>query len=394
MNIADILVILCLIAFLVRGVELGFIQQIFSTTGFIGGMFAGAFLQHHFVQDVVNENSRALLSLLIVLGTACMFLFIGELVGGTLKLRLHAIDKPWLRRTDKAAGSALAGATLLIVVWLISGAAGNLPNKVVQDQIKNSYVIQQLKTTLPDAPKTLSRIGRLINPNGFPKVFIGQEPALDTTTPLPELGDMQAGVAAARPSVVKISGRGCGGIVTGSGFIASNGLVITNAHVIAGVDQSTIIDSSGSHDARPVWFDPNLDIAILASDELAGEPLPLIAQRAANGSAAAALGFPGGGDFTVSPSTILDSFIATGRNIYEEGQTERSVYSLKSEIHPGNSGGPLINAKGQVIGVIFAQSTAYDQVGYALTMDAIIDEVTQAASGDRQAVGTGSCSAG
>jgi S1-C subfamily serine protease len=101
-------------------------------------------------------------------------------------------------------------------------------------------------------------------------------------------------------------------------------------------------------------------------------------------------GYPGGGSFTVSAAMVLDSFQATGRNIYNEGATDRQVYSLKTDVRPGNSGGPLINKDGTVIGVVFAESTTYDHVGYALTMQQVISEFHQADT-NTQPVSTGTC---
>jgi S1-C subfamily serine protease len=390
-NYADLIIGLFFVASLIRGVELGFIQQACSTLGLLGGLLLGGVVQHHFIQPAANAESGAILSLLVVLGVAFIGLFVGELLGGTWKMRLRASSNQWLNKGDKAGGSAIAGVTLLTAVWLLTGLTANMPNKTVQQQVRSSFIIGHLNEVLPDAPKVLTRLSKLINPNGFPKVFVGREPALDLQTPLPNMGDLQAAVTAARPSVVKISGQGCGGTVSGSGFIAGQGLVITNAHVVAGVAKPIVVDGQGTHSAVATWFDPDLDIAVLRTD-VSGKPLSMLAETAPNGAAAAVLGFPGGGDFTVSGATILDSFTATGRNIYDQGNVRRQVYSLKSDIKPGNSGGPLINKDGAVVGVIFAESTTYEQVGYALTMQEVLRAYTQAAERN-QPVATDSCTA-
>jgi len=190
--------------------------------------------------------------------------------------------------------------------------------------------------------------------------------------------------------VVKIEGRGCGGIVEGSGFVAGDGLVATNAHVVAGVAQPMILDANGEHHASVVWFDPNLDFAVLRTSNLAGAPLRIAATTVGQGTSAAVLGYPGGGDFTASPAAVLDAFTAVGRNIYNQGVTRRNIYSVKATVVPGNSGGPLVLQDGSVAGVVFAQSTVYDQVGYALTTQAISQELA-AASTQTQGIATGSC---
>lgn len=390
MNIADLFIGLFFVSSLIRGVELGLIQQFFSTTGFLCGLFLGGLLQHQFIQPVSDQNSRAMLSLVVVLGVAFIFLFLGEFFGGMIKMRLRVTGRELLHKLDRIGGSIIAGITLLVVVWLLSGLVSSVPQDTVQKQVRESYIVRQLNGIFPDAPKVLTRLGNFINPNGFPTVFVGNEPALNLNTPLPDLGQMQAGVQAARGGVVKIAGEGCGGTTNGSGFLAARGLVVTNAHVVAGVGNPRVIDSTGSHSASAIWFNPDLDLAILRSNAVDGKVLPMLAETAPNGTPSAALGFPGGGDFTASLSTVLDSFTATGRNIYDQGTTRRNVYSLKTSVQPGNSGGPLINKDGTVIGLIFAASTSYENVGYALTMQQVLDALTQAQAENRT-VGTGTC---
>jgi S1-C subfamily serine protease len=189
---------------------------------------------------------------------------------------------------------------------------------------------------------------------------------------------------------VKIEGKGCGGIIEGSGFVASSDEVITNAHVVAGVSQVFVADEGGNHKAKVIMFDPNLDMAVLQVNGLSGAALRMQAQTAAVGTAAAVLGYPEGGGFTAKPAAILESFTATGRNIYNSGQTKRDIYSLKGDVQQGNSGGPLIDSDGDVIGVVFAKSTSYNNVGYALTMQQIISEFNFV-HGSTASVTTGSC---
>jgi S1-C subfamily serine protease len=131
-------------------------------------------------------------------------------------------------------------------------------------------------------------------------------------------------------------------------------------------------------------------MAVLRTTDLAGPPLVIKEALVPNGTAGAILGFPGGGDFTAGPAAVIDSFKATGRNIYNQGETVREVYSLKGTVRPGNSGGPLVDKDGNVIGMIFAESTTYDSVGYALTTDAILANLNQAKD-QNTAVSSGSC---
>lgn len=391
MNIIDIVIILFFITSLIRGVELGVVRQLCSTTGLLVGLFLGAFVQGKLIHIAHTPMSKAVLALVIIISFIGIFSSLGEYVGALLRLRLERARRfNILDKLDRGVGSAVAGMTLLVVVWLGASIFSNAPFPTIQKQIKTSVIVAQLNKSLPGAPSIVSRLGHLIDPNGFPNVFTGLEPNINTNTPLPSIGELDPAVQADRASVVKVEGAGCGGISEGSGFVADNGLVITNAHVVAGVANPYILDGNGRHRTQVIWFDPNLDLAVLRTSNLAGKPLLMNSTTAGNGTPGAALGYPGGGDFTAQPASVLDSFNAVGRNIYNQGETERAVYSVKADIRPGNSGGPLINKDGSVIGIVFAESTQYNQVGYALAMSNVISEFNQAKTQD-QVVGTGTC---
>lgn len=389
--IIDILLGLLLVGAIYRGREIGMVRQMLSLAGFTLGIFAGAWLQPHLVNSANTTASRAMLSFLIILASALLVLTIGEYAGVWLKRKLqHAMTAD---KADAILGSMVGVASFLVGIWLVYPLVVSLPAPGLQQLLKQSAIISRLNATLPPAPQVLSSIDHLINPNGFPDVFAGLERTpVQTDAPLPDLGDLQAAVQKTRPSVVKVEGRGCGGIVEGSGYIAAKDVVITNAHVVAGVNRPTVIDQAGRHTASAIWFDPNLDMAVLRVEGLAGAPLQTATSIAGRGTASVVVGYPGGGGFTAKPASVLDQFTATGRNIYGEGATNRSIYELKADIIPGNSGGPLLDKNGTVIGLIFAQSTTYDQVGYALTMQPVVDGLNQALARN-QTVSTAQCAA-
>lgn len=387
MNLLDVLIVFGLIFAFVHGFSLGLVRQLSATLGFISGVFIGALVQNHIVHLAHTATSRAILSLTIIWSVAALFLTLGEWLGWLIKAR---ITIKLINKIDRELGAVVSGVTLLLVVWL--GAAGfmNLPLRGLNQQIKGSHIIAALNEHLPGTPGIINRISRLVEPNSFPQVFTGTEPAANTNVSLPPTGDLTAAVAADQASVVKIEGLGCGGIVEGSGFVAGSGLVATNAHVVAGVKKPAVLDGGGEHSAQVVWFDPNLDFAVLRVQGLSGKVLSIHQQVVPNATPGAVLGYPGGGSFTANPAAIIEEFEATGRNIYNEGNTIRNVYSVKADIEPGNSGGPLIAEDGSVIGLVFAQSTTYQHVGYALTIQAPAQELKQA-SASMQAVDTGTC---
>lgn len=389
----DIIIIVLLISAAFRGHDIGLVRQLLSAGGFIGGLFLGSAIVPHLIsgdnatQDTVTQ---ALMSLSLLLLVALVCLSLGEFAGVKLKRRLMAIFH--LNKADAVAGSAAGGAVLLIAVWLLTPSIASLPSAELKRSLHDSKIVGLVNSALPSAPDFIANLDKIINPNGFPDVFAGLDRRpLDDGAPLPELGPLRPAVEAARPSVVKLEGRGCGGIVEGSGYVARDNIIVTNAHVIAGVQRPTVLDANGRHAATPIWFDPDLDMAVLrVNGDLAGQPLASGPARVPNGTPGVVLGYPGGGSFRAGAATTLDQFTAVGRDIYDSGRTSRNIYELKADIIPGNSGGPLINADGAVIGLIFAESTTYEQIGYALSMGPVNDGLSQALRQDRP-VGTGAC---
>jgi S1-C subfamily serine protease len=390
MSPVDIFIILFLISALVRGVEQGAVRQIVSTISLLIGLFTGILIQSRLLQLADSANAKALLAFTVIVACVGVCAAVGTYIGARFKKRLQEHHIRAIDTLDRSLGSLLAGATLLIVVWLGAAIFTNAPLPAVQKEIKSSVVIAQLNKTMPAAPSVVTRISHLIDPNTFPTVFTDLEPRIDTTRPLPSIGELDTAVQLARASTVKVQGQGCSNGSSGSGFVVDANLVITNAHVVAGVAKPFIIDSNGRHAAEVMLFNPELDIAVLRTDNLAGKPLILTADITPNSTSGAILGYPGGGDFNAGPALVVESFRAIGQDIYNHGKTTRQVYSVKGTVRPGNSGGPLVDKTGAVIGVIFAESTTYDNVGYALTADSVLAELNTAKNRNTPAT-TGGC---
>jgi len=318
-------------------------------------------------------------------------LTIGEYIGVRLKQRVqNQLRTRHVNSFDNWLGSLLAAISLVLSAWLMASVLGSLPVNGLQKPIQQSHIIRELNRLLPDAPTVIADLGRLVDPNGFPQVFVGNEPVPRSDIDLPSLGSLQNAVKADQASVVKVEGQGCGGIVEGSGFVIGPNLVATNAHVVAGIKKPFVADANGNRAATPVWFDPDLDFAVLRVNNLAGKPLTLSDATIPASAAAAAMGYPGGGALKASAAAILNEFNARGKNIYNQSRITRTVYELKASIIPGNSGGPLVAADGSVIGVIFAESTSYKNVGYALTIPQVLQEIHKV-NVRSSTVSTGTC---
>jgi S1-C subfamily serine protease len=387
MNYIDVIIVAMLGLTVFRGFELGFVRQLLSTLGFFLGLWIGVLLEPYTIKLVRSQDAQSIVALITTLGGAFLFLSVGEYAGIKLKKRLTIKH---VDTADNALGTGIALVSVLVAVWLSAAIVQSMQLPGLQADLERSRIVSWLNDHGPPAPTIIAGIGKLIDPNGFPTVFSGREPVPPSDVPLPELGDLEAVVKADAASVVKIEGQGCGGVVDGSGFVVADSIVVTNAHVVAGIKKPYVVDSQGTKLASANWFDPDLDVAVLRTSKLAGKPLKLNATEVPQGTPAAVLGYPGGGGFSAKPAAILNLFSATGRNIYDRGAVEREIYEVRAEIRPGNSGGPLIAKDGSVIGVVFAESTAYDTVGYALRTGAVSDDIAKARAQNRT-VSTGSC---
>jgi S1-C subfamily serine protease len=385
-NSLDLFIIIIVIAVAIRGVATGFARAAGSLGGFVLGLIAGAALAPVITSNLPVTANRPLVVLFVLFGAGFAVGGLGETAGIALS---DLAERYRLSRLNAVLGAIFGGALTLFAVWLMSATFARSAGPALTVAMQGSRILQTLDAQLPPAPDVLARVERSLGINDFPRVFTGLEPTPAPSVTGPNAAAVNAAAAAAQAATVKIEGVGCGGVVEGSGFVAGSNLVATNAHVVAGIASPIVIDSRGTHRATVVVFDPDLDFAVLRTSGLAAAPLPVSATDQPRGTVGAALGYPGGGGFTVSPAAILTRRTAVGRNIYDTGVVRRAIYELQAVVRPGNSGGPLVTPDGSVVGVIFATSTVNDQVGYALTSSEVLPDLRAAAAASP--VSTGAC---
>ena len=387
MNIVDLVVIVLLILSAIHGLRLGAIVQILSYGGFLVGLFLGALLASVTVHNVHGQTARTLVSLGTMLGVAVFLATIGRVVG---TVAFHRVHRGALGSVDSGLGVVVAVAATLLAAWLVANTLINSSSLALNSAISQSRILRAVDNVLPAPPSVFSRVQSFLSAEGFPPVFAQLAPASAGPVSLPGNAQLQAAVNRAGPSTVKIVGVGCGQIQEGSGFVVAPGEVVTNAHVVAGIPRPQVEDDAGFHPTRVVYFNPSFDLAILRVSGLTESPLSLDTDDVGRGTQAAVLGYPGGGPFTADPAGVMAQFEAEGRDIYGQGLTVRSVYEIQAIVRPGNSGGPLVEPDGQVIGVVFSRSTTDANIGYALASPGVLSRVQSIGSSD-QTTGTGPC---
>jgi S1-C subfamily serine protease len=363
-NTLDVLVILTAVMAAVGGYRLGFFARVTSWLGLAVGVLAASLLLPTVLRQLEDASDAALLlvAVSLLVGAALIGQAAGLVLGAQLRL---ALPPGGLRTADQVAGAIAAVAGVFVALWLLLPTLGDIPGWTAE-QARASTIAREVDERFPPAPNAIQALRRLVGDDPFPPVFDQLQPAPDPGPPPASTGLTQATADSVRASVVKVGGEACSRIQEGSGFFVADSLVATNAHVVAGQDQTAIELSDGSRaDATVVAFDPARDLALLRTS--VGRPvLPLGEGQV--GDTGGVFGHPGGGPLEISPFNVSDRVNARGRDIYDRAPAERQVLVLASNLAPGDSGSALVNPNGQVIGVAFAVAPDRDDVAYALTV--------------------------
>lgn len=384
----DVVVIVLALIAAVRGLRLGAAVQVLSYGGFWLGLVLGALVAPAVVKGIHHSVTRAVVSLVIVFGAAIVLGGLGRAIGGRLWSGLRQIH---LGPADSFLGVGVAVVATLLACWLAGTILVQGPVPALSRGIGDSGILTTMDGILPPAPSVFTRIEAFVNTSGLPQVFNNIAPTVGGSVALASPAQVAAAVSAVGPSMVKIYGRGCGEIIEGSGFVVSPGVVVTNAHVVAGIPNPLVIGRNGAvHPAVAIAFDPNFDLAVLQTRGLDEPPVRLDTSTVGPGTKAAVLGYPEGGPFTYDPAGIAQMLRANGPNIYGMGSTTRTVYEINATVQPGNSGGPLVEPDGEVVGVVFSRSVSYPNVGYALATPGVVSRVA-AAEAHPTPSGTGTC---
>jgi S1-C subfamily serine protease len=388
-NLLDLVILAAVVGAVAHGVLLGAAVQVTSFLGFGAGLVLGSLLAPQVAHYGDSPLAQSVVSLAIVFGAASLGAGLGRALGTSIWRTARRLR---LGKVDALLGAVAAAASTLLSAWLLASMLAHVPNVGLGPAIQRSKILRALDARLPPAPSVFARIGSIVQPRNLPDVFAQLDPRPASPVTPPSDPAVRAIFDKDKASVVKVQGLACGAIAEGSGFVTGSGLVVTNAHVVAGMSQPSVYDARGQHPATVVVFDSRLDIAVLRAGGLAGPPLQLVAQTQLRGASGAVMGYPLGGPLKAVPGAVRRQIDAEGRDIYGRNLTTRSVYELQADVEHGNSGGPLAGVDGRVFGVVFAKSTSESGVGYALTSDEVIPRVRDAETASRDS-GAGPCAA-
>lgn len=370
MNFLDWCLVVLALAYALSGYWQGFITGAFATAGLLLGGLAGIWLAPILLGDASPSLWVSLGALFVVLVMASLGQAVLQFAGSRIRARLT-----WqpIRAVDAVGGAALSVVAVLVVAWMLGVAISGSRIPGISPQVRESRVLIAVNRVMPvQAQQALRSFDEVVGSGFFPRYLepfaperiVNVAPAEPRVVRDPDIRD-------ARASVFKIrSTNRCGSGVEGTGFVYSPHRLMTNAHVVAGVTDPEIKDGDRTLSAEVVYYNPDLDVAVLDVPDLAAPPIrfDLAGKEKQQG---AVLGYPQDGPYDAQPARIRGDQRLRSPDIYGNGTVTRHVFSLRGRIRPGNSGGPFVSSAGRVLGVVFAASVSDKETGYALTSDQV-----------------------
>ncbi len=388
--VLDVLLIIVLLLYIGYGLRHGLSRSGFVIAGITTGAIGAFFLAPVISNWVPYPFLRPALTIIVAIGLIAAGHALGSLIGRGIR---SGIQKSPLSGLDRVLGAVVTGVVAALVASLVGLSIGQLGVPLLSRAIAGSVVLRTINSFTPDPVEALlAQVRSAVAERGIPIIsdaFGGRPPVI------PQIDTGSDALNAAAQSVVRITGNAlaCGQSQSGTGFVVADDRVVTNAHVVAGVSEPVIEALDG--EVLPgvvVYFDPVDDLAVISVPGLSAMPLTLGDTMLA-GTDAAVEGYPYGGPFAAGAAEIISVQSARITDIYGSSRSEREVYTLAADVREGNSGGPLLDLDGSVIGVIFAKSADTANVGYAMTMTEL-DPVAAHAAGLGSSVSSGDCTSG
>lgn len=392
MSLVDLLLIALALVFALSGFRQGLLVSATSFLGFLGGAVLGAQLAGP-VADRISGSSvtRVFAALVVVLAGALLGQIVASATGRTLRRKVT-----WepAKMVDSVAGAVVSAVAVLLVAWMVASPLATSPFPQVASQVRQSALVQAVDHVVPDSVRSVyNNLRDAIDRRGLPDVLDPLTPTQARDVPPPDQALQNSPVVTSvKGSVVKITGiaPSCSRQIDGSGFVYAPERVMTNAHVLAGVENPVVEAEGKQYRARPVVVDEKVDIAVLAVPGLPQLPLSFASSPAKSGDDAIIMGYPGGGALYVGPARVRNRGEISGPDFRNDQTVVRDVYALFGTVRSGNSGGPLFATDGSVLGVVFASAIDDPNTGYALTGPQV-SEAAKAGSTAGAEVDTGPC---
>lgn len=389
MNLLDWLLVLLVLAYALSGYWQGFITGAFATTGLLLGGLFGVWLAPVALGDATPSLMVSLGALFIVILAASLGQALLQYAGARIRDKIT-----WqpIRALDAVGGAALSAVAVLLVAWALGVAISGSRIDGITPLVRNSAVLAKVNQALPRAAGgVLQAFNNVVGTSFFPRYLepFAPERIVDVG-PGPQRLLKDPDVLSAQASVLKIRGTNtCGRGIEGTGFLYDDGRLMTNAHVVAGVQDPEVIMGDDSVPAEVVYYNSDIDVAVLQLDsgDLPTLPFDTLAKP---DDGVAILGYPQDGPYDVEPGRIRSEQRLRSPNIYGNGTVIREVFSVRGLVRPGNSGGPIVNSAGDVVGVVFAASVTDADTGYALTADQVAESGFIGRQ-NTEAVSTGDC---
>ncbi|MDP9798258.1 S1-C subfamily serine protease [Catenuloplanes nepalensis] len=391
MSVTDIVLFLLVLLFAASGYRQGFVVGTLSFAGFFSGALLGLQLGPLIAAQFADPGLRVVASLVAIF----LLAVIAQTLAGWFGARLrHGIVNPTGQRVDEVGGALVSVCAVLLVAWLVAVPLASSSVPWLSRSIKSSYVLGAVDSVMPAQAEALSQgLRQTLNTRGFPEVFsgLGTTRAPQVEAPDPALARSPV-VQDARQSVVKIRGiaNDCSRRLEGSGFVYADDRVMTNAHVVAGTDSVSVEVGEERLEGRVTVYDPERDLAVIYVPGMDAPVMEWSREAGNRSESAIVLGYPLDGPYNAQAARLRDVGDITGPNIYNSEQVTREIYTINALVRNGNSGGPLVDARGDVLGVIFAAAADDPNIGFAVTAEEAAP-IAQEGLDRTRAAGTGEC---
>ncbi|WP_075302153.1 MULTISPECIES: MarP family serine protease [unclassified Pseudonocardia] len=397
MSWVDVVVVVLALLAAASGWRHGVAVALLSFLGVLTGAVLGLRLAPLLAAQVESQQAKVLLGI----GAVVLLVALGEATGVYLgRFIRDRIRGEGTLKVDSTLGAGVQAVAVVVAAWLIALPLASTSFATLTSGLRDSRVLGAVDGVMPDAARQLpSELRQILDDSGFPDVV-----SPFSRTPVAAVGPPDANlvqnpvVTEVRDRVLKVRGRApsCRRALEGTGFVVAPQRVMTNAHVVAGTSSTTVEVTTASGrtrqlDAEVVFYDPQVDVAVLDVPALEEEPLQFSPDPARVGDDVVILGYPLDGPYTVTPGKVRERIRLRGPDIYEQGSVVRDVYTVRAVVRSGNSGGPMIAPDGRVVGVVFGAALDDSETGFVLTAEQAAQALNVAANESASPVDTGGC---